>query len=120
MRGSSQQGLQLTFDRFSDACDQAGTKFSTKKIEVLRLARRPRLCFLQVSGNTLQQVEKFKYLGVIFTSDGRQIDTGIGEANAVLRELYRSVVTKRELSNTAKLLVFNSVFVTILTCGHES
>jgi len=59
----------------------------------------------QVSGSTLQQVEKFKYLGVIFTSDGRQIDTGIGEANVVLRELYRSVVTKRELTNTAKLSV---------------
>jgi len=28
------------------------------------------------------------------------------KANTVLRELYRSVVTKRELSNTAKLSVF--------------
>jgi len=45
-----------------------------------------------------QQVEKFKYLGVVFTSDGRrceEIDTRIGKANAVLRELYRSVATKR-------------------------
>jgi len=33
-------------------------------------------------------------------------DTRIGEANAVLREFYRCVVTKRELSNTAKLSVF--------------
>jgi len=28
-------------------------------------------CMLRVSGNTLQQVEKFKNLGVVFTSDGR-------------------------------------------------
>ena len=41
-------------------------------------------------------------------------------AETVLRELYRSVVTKRELSNTAKLLVFKSVFVLILTYGNES
>jgi len=41
-------------------------------------------------------------------------------ANIVLRELYRSVVTKEEVSNTAKLSVFKSVFVPILTCGHES
>ena len=40
--------------------------------------------------------------------------------NAVLRELYRSVVTKRELSNTAELSVFKSVFVPILTYGDES
>jgi len=39
MRGSSQQGLQLTFDRFSAACDQKGTKISSKKIEVLFLAQ---------------------------------------------------------------------------------
>ena len=46
---------------------------------------------------------------VVFTSDGRwgeEVDTRIAEVNAVLRELYRSVVTKRELSNTAKLSVF--------------
>jgi len=68
-------------------------------------------------------VETFKHLGVVFTSDesrNKEIDTRIGKANAVLRELYRSVVAKRELSNTAKLSVLKSVFVSILTCGHES
>jgi len=39
MRGSSQQGLQHAFDRFSAACDEEGTKISTKKIEVLCLAQ---------------------------------------------------------------------------------
>jgi len=109
MHKSSQQGLQHAFDRFSVACDQAGTKISTKKIEVLCHSRHPRQCFLQVSGNTLQQVETFKYLGVVFTSDAsrkKRIDTRIDKANAVLRELYCSVVTKRELSKTAKLSVF--------------
>jgi len=73
--------------------------------------------------NTLQQVETFKYLGAVFTSDGSRnkgIDTLIGEANAVLLELYSSVVTKRELLKTAKLSAFKSVFVLILTCGRES
>jgi len=66
---------------------------------------------------------KFMYLGVLFMSDGRRnekIGTPTGKANAVLREPYPSVVTKWELSNTAKLSVFKSVFVPILTCGHES
>jgi len=30
--------------------------------------KRRRQCILQVSGNTLQQVETFKYLGMVFTS----------------------------------------------------
>jgi len=70
MLGSSHKGLQRAFDLFSNACDQAGTKISSKKIEVLCLSRRPRQCILQVCGNILQQIETSKYLEVVFTSDG--------------------------------------------------
>ena len=44
----------------------------------------------------------------------------ISIAKTVLRELYRSVVTKLEFSNTAKLSVFKSFFVPIFTYSHES
>ena len=77
---------------------------------------------LQVNGATLKQVEKFKYLGVAFTSDGRQdkeLDTRIGKASAVIRALHYSVVMKRELSKKAKLSIFRLVFVPILTYGQE-
>jgi len=122
MPESSQQGLQHAFDLFSAACDQAGTKISTKKLDVLCLSKRARQCTLQVSGNILQQVETFKDLGVVFTSDGsrnKEIETRIGKVNAVLRHLYCSVVTKLDLSKTGKLSVFKSVFAPILTCGHN-
>ena len=51
---------------------------------------------------------KFKYPGLQFTIDVRwnvEIYTWNGKENAVLRELYRSVVIKRELPSTAKLSV---------------
>jgi len=86
-------------------------------------SRRPRQYILQVSGNTLQQVETLKYLRVVFTCDGsrnKEIDTRVGKANAVLREFDCSVVAKRELSKTAMLSVCISVFVPILICGYES
>jgi len=38
---------------------------------------------------------------------------------SVLCELYCSAVTKQDLSNTAKLSVFKSVFVSILTYCYE-
>ena len=87
------------------------------------LSRNPDQCVLQVNGATLKQVEKFKYLGVAFTSDGRQdeeLDTRISKASAVMRALHYLVVMKRELSKKAKLSVFKAVFVPILTYGHES
>ena len=36
-----------------------------------------------------------------------------------MRSLYRTVVTKRELSRKAKLSIYRSIFVPILTYGHE-
>ena len=60
---------------------------SALNIEVMRLSRHPRQCILHVSENTLQQVETFKYLGVVFTSDGNRnkgLDTRISKPNAVL------------------------------------
>ena len=64
----------------------------------------------------------FKYLGVSFTSDGRQnseLDIRIRKASAVMRQLHRSVVLKRELCTKAKLSIFRLVYVPILTYGHE-
>ena len=60
----------------------------------------------------MKQVEKFKYFGVSFTSDGRQdeeLDTRIGKASGVMRALHYSVVIKRELSKKAKLSIFKVV-----------
>ncbi|KAK3561458.1 hypothetical protein QTP86_002817 [Hemibagrus guttatus] len=54
-------------------------------------------------------VEEFKYLGVLFTSEGRmdhEIDRWISAAAAVMRSMYRSVVVK-------------SIYVPTLTYGHE-
>jgi len=83
--------------------------------------REPWQCELQVRDNTLQQVERFKYLGVLFTSEWRQnkTDTYIGRANAVLRKLIVPSSQKGELLNTTKLSDFKLVPVPILTYSHE-
>ena len=118
---STESGLQRALHSFADAGNTAGMKISTAKTEVLDLSRNPDQCVLQVHEATLKQVEKFKYLGVAFTSDGRQDEergTGIGKASAVMQALHYSVVMKRELSK--KLSIFKAVFVLIRTCDHES
>ena len=75
-------------------------------------------CSLRVGNEILPQVEEFKYLGVLFTSEGlmeREIDGRIGAASAVLRALHRPVIVKKELSQKAKLSIYWSIF----TYGHE-
>ena len=69
---------------------------------------------MQIDGVSFKQVEKFKYLGVAFTSNERQdeeLDVRSGKARAVMRVLHHSVVLKREVSRKVKLSEFKSIFV---------
>ena len=119
---STQNGLQQALDRFLDACSVVGMKISTTKTETACLSRQPKQYSPKLGGVLLKQSEKFKYLRVSFTSDGRQnseLDIRTGKASAVMRKLHRFVVLKRELCTRAKLSIFRSVYVLILTYNHE-
>ncbi|TWW57405.1 hypothetical protein D4764_07G0001240 [Takifugu flavidus] len=105
---SSACDLQQSLDRFGAACEAAGMKISTSKSEAMVLIRKKVEFLLRVKEEILPQVEEFKYLGVLFTSEGgmeQEIDRQIGVASAVMRTLHRSVVVKRELSQKAKLSI---------------
>ena len=98
-------------------------KISTAKTKILDLSRNPDQCSLQANGVKLKQEEQFKYLGVAFTSDGRQeeeLDTRIGKASVVTRALHYSIFMKREFSTSTKFSIFKTVFVPVLNKGHES
>ncbi|KAK3559901.1 hypothetical protein QTP86_026426 [Hemibagrus guttatus] len=118
----SSLGLQHALGHFAAECEAAGMRVSTSKSEAMVLHWKKVACTLQVGGEVLAQVEQFKYLGVLFTSEGRmdcEIDRLIGAAAAVMRSMYRSVVVKKELSRKAKLLIYQSIYVPTLTYGHE-
>ena len=57
------------------------------------------------------KVKEWKHVWVVFDSGGRRnkgVDTRTSKAKAILRELCRSMVTKRKLSNITKLSVARS------------
>ncbi|KAI3371969.1 hypothetical protein L3Q82_006839 [Scortum barcoo] len=68
-------------------CEVAGMRISTSKSKAMVLDRKRVACPLWVGGEVLPQVEEFKYLGVLFTSEGkmeREIDRRIGAASMQL------------------------------------
>ncbi|VDP39228.1 unnamed protein product, partial [Soboliphyme baturini] len=98
-------------------------RVNASKTKSLVLSCSPARCSLQINGEAVEQVEKFEYLGTVFTSDGKleeEIDGRVGVASDVLRELARPTVTKAELSLKTKLSIFKSIFIPVLTYGHES
>ncbi|KAI3369382.1 hypothetical protein L3Q82_007616 [Scortum barcoo] len=71
------------------------------------LDRKRVACPLWVGGEILPQVEEFKYLRDLFTSEGkieREIDTQIGAASAIMRSVYRTVVVKKEAKSKGEAL----------------
>ncbi|KAK3571461.1 hypothetical protein QTP86_012091 [Hemibagrus guttatus] len=48
-----------------------------------------------------------------------EIDRQIGAVAAVMRSMSRSVVVKKELSLKAKLSIYQSIYISTLTYGHE-
>ncbi|KAI3373259.1 hypothetical protein L3Q82_006385 [Scortum barcoo] len=97
-------------------------RISTSKSEAMVLDRKRVACPLWVGGEVLPQVEEFKYLGVLFMSEGKmecEIDRQIGVVSAVMRSVYRTIVVKKELSRKAKLSIYRSIYAPTLTYGHE-
>ncbi|KAK3544173.1 hypothetical protein QTP86_006037 [Hemibagrus guttatus] len=87
---SSSLDLQHALGHFAAECEAAGMRVSPSKSEAMVLDRKKVVCTLQVGGEVLPQVE-FKYLRVLFTSEGRmdrEIDRRIGAAAAVMRSMY--------------------------------
>ncbi|KAI3357129.1 hypothetical protein L3Q82_015603 [Scortum barcoo] len=113
LMASSGQDLQHVLEWFAAECEAAGMRISTSKSEAMILDRKRVACPLRVGGEVLPQVEEFKYLGVLFMSEGkmeREIDRRIGAASAVMRSVYRTVVVKKELSQKAKLSIYRSIY----------
>ena len=115
------EDLRLSLERFTAECEVAGMRVSTSKSKTMVLSQKRVKSLLLVGSEVRPQVEEFKNIGVLFTSDGRrerEIGRRIGAAS-VLWTLYRSAVVKRELSQKVRLSVYQSIFVPTLTCGHE-
>ncbi|KAK3569250.1 hypothetical protein QTP86_026600 [Hemibagrus guttatus] len=77
--------LQHVLGHFATECEAAGMRVSTSKSEAMVLDRKKVACTLQVGGELLPQVEEFKYLGVLFMSEGRmdrEIDPGGAQSRA--------------------------------------
>ena len=113
--------LQHSLDRFAAECEVAGMRISTSKSAAIVLSRKPMDCLLWVGNEFLLQVKEFKYLGILFMSEGtreREMGRSIGSAGAVLLSLCRTVMMKRELSQKAKLSIYQSIFIPTLTYGH--
>ncbi|VDP15044.1 unnamed protein product [Soboliphyme baturini] len=96
-------------------------RVNASKTKCLALSRFRARCSILINGEAVEQVEKFKYLTVVFTSDGKleKRYTGVLKKSVAFCVFARNTVTESELSLKTKLLVFKSIFIRMLTYGDE-
>ncbi len=73
-------------------------RVSSSKSEAMVLCRKTVNRSLWAGRELLPQAKEFKYLGILFTSEGKmehEVDRRIGAAAAVMQALYWTVAVKR-------------------------
>jgi len=102
---TSDRDLQHALGRFAAECEAVGMRVNTFKSEAMVLFRKTVECSLRVGSELLPQAKEFKYLWVLYMSEGkmeREMDRHIGAASEVMRALYRCIVVKRELRRSSR------------------
>ena len=71
MINSDKTKLQEHTEHLNESCQAYDMKISVNKTEVMSVSRRPTKLDVTINQTQLKQVREFKYLGSVFTEDGR-------------------------------------------------
>lgn len=115
--------LQEGIDKLNSACEEFGMRISVSKTKVMHIGKERKEIVCKLNDQVLEQVSEFKYLGTIFSEDGKlvkEMEHRRKNGNAVASQLRSHVFNKRELSNDTKLTIHRSIFRPTILYGSES
>lgn len=118
---SSVEELQSILDSFSTACRDFGLTISLKKTVVLSQA--PEMATFHIDETTLENVDKFKYLGVTVDKSSTldtELSTRLGIASTTFGRLSKRVWRNNHLTIKTKVRVYEACVLSILLYGAES
>ena len=122
----SEADLQAFVNKFAEATYLFGLTISIKKTEVLHQsspAQRLPSPSININGSELKNVDQFKYLGSIMSSDGtlsKEIESRISKASQSLGRLRSWVMDNRTIKLSTKLKVYKAVVLTSRLYGCET
>ena len=117
MMNNDKTQLQKHTDQLNESCKTYGMKISTSKTEVMTVSRRPDKLDINIKGTQLKQTNELKYLGSMFTENGkldREIEIRCQKANAVNYQLA-PLLKHPSISTNTKAKLVNAIFLPTLT-----
>ena len=96
---------------------------NTEKTTTMGFSRKQVDCSVEVDGQKLENVRKQTYLGVILSEDGRmecELEKRVGAALSTAGVVKSQVFESRELSISAKMMVYKAMIEPTLTYGAQS
>ena len=100
--------LQKGIDCLNAACEEFGIKISVGKTKVMHVGKSQENVVCTLNGEELGQSPEFKYLGTIFSEDGKlvkEFEVRRKKGNAIASQLRSHVFNKKELSSDTKLAI---------------
>ena len=119
----SKTGLQRLLNIVSEKSLEKGLDINIKKTECMVVSKQKDnpVCDLQLRGQQITQVTKFKYLGSIITSDGRcddDVKARIGMAKDAFQKM-KGILVSSNLSINTRKRILKCYISSILLYGSE-
>ena len=121
--GKNQKDLQHNINILNTELKKRSLIINTKKTKTMVVCREEKIHQITLNNDILEQVDSYKYLGVIIKSNcslKEELNQRIGKAYKVYGQLGYSFINKRELTRKTKMSIFNSVYCPTLIYGSES
>ena len=120
----SQEDLQKLLNTVVAESERMGLSLNVKKTECMVVSKKSviPICKIKSQGEEIKQVEKFKYLGYVLTSDGR-CDTEIKKRIAIAKDSFskmKPILSNRNITMDTKLRVLKAYVWSTLLYGCES
>jgi hypothetical protein len=120
----SEEDLQRLIDVIVIESNLKGLSLNSRKTEVMVVSKseNPPTCKIKVEGRDLKQVDTFKYLGTIITSDGRcvtEIKSRVGQAKASFLKM-KNILCNQSISIKVRKRTLQCYIEPVLLYGCEA
>jgi Reverse transcriptase (RNA-dependent DNA polymerase) len=121
---STEQDLQNNINTWNQMLQKHGMKINIQKTKVMMTSQEESETMnIIINNERIEQVDQFKYLGVVLERDGNQtidINERISRTVKLYHGMNQRFIRKKEISTKTKMIVYKTIYRPILTYGSET